>query len=410
MDLKTVAPCYLYDEKEIRNACKELKTKLTGFDFLYSVKANPFEPIVRCVADEGFGTDAASPGEVMESLKCGIDPENTYYSAPGKTKDDILLTAGKCVLIADSLHEIHTVQQIAAEKGESISIGIRVHPGFTMDGNPQGSSKFGIDLENLQGLKNILNNCPDVLPVGIHVHLKSQVLDIQKLTAYYLNVMETALMLRKELGMEIRFINFGSGIGTVYDPDTDQPVDLKKLAEGLQPVHEINRKLHARLLIETGRYVVCNAGRYITPVVDKKVSHDTTYLIVRNGLNGFIRPAVASMLKKVVGDQIPGMEPLFTKEKEFEVRVLNDNVEQETVTVVGNLCTAMDTIREDVTMNKAEIGDLIEISNAGSYGYTLSPLLFANHTAPKQYMIDTAIRSGPSRWTSATNPRFPSTC
>lgn len=279
-----------------------------------------------------------------------------------------------------------------------------------MDGNLQGSSKFGIDLENLQELKNILNNCPDVLPVGIHVHLKSQVLDIQKLTAYYLNVMETALMLRKELGMEIRFINFGSGIGTVYDPDTDQPVDLKKLAEGLQPVHEINRKLHARLLIETGRYVVCNAGRYITPVVDKKVSHDTTYLIVRNGLNGFIRPAVASMLKKVVGDQIPGMEPLFTKEKEFEVRVLNDNVEQETVTVVGNLCTAMDTIREDVTMNKAEIGDLIEISNAGSYGYTLSPLLFANHTAPKQYMIDTAIRSGPSRWTSATNPRFPSTC
>lgn len=388
MDLKTVAPCYLYDEKEIWNACSELKTKLTGFDFLYSVKANPFEPIVRCVADERFGADAASPGEIMESLKCGIDPENIYYSAPGKTKDDILLTAGKCVLIADSLNEICMIQQIAADKGESFPIGIRIHPGFTMDGNPQGSSKFGIDLENLQGLKNTLNNCPDVLPVGIHVHLKSQVLNVRKLAAYYLNVMETALALKKELGMEIRFINFGSGVGTVYDLDTDQPVNLKKLAEGLKPVHEINRELQARLLIETGRYVVCNAGRYITPVVDKKISHGTTYLIVRNGLNGFMRPAIASMLKKVAGDHIPGMEPLFTKEKEFEIRVMNDNAEQETVTVVGNLCTAMDTIRENVTMNKAEIGDLIEISNAGSYGYSLSPLLFANHTAPKQYMID----------------------
>ena len=367
MDLKAVAPCYLYDEKEIRNACSELKTKLTGFDFLYSVKANPFEPIVCCVADEGFGADAASPGEVMESLKCGIDPENIYYSAPGKTKDDILLTAGKCVLIADSLNEICMVQQIAADKGESIPIGIRIHPGFTMDGNPQSSSKFGIDLENLQGLKNTLNNCPDVLPAGIHVHLKSQVQDVRKLAAYYLNIMETALMLKKELMMEIRFINFGSGIGTVYDPNADQPVDLKELAEELQRIHEINRELHARLLIETGRFVVCNAGRYITPVVDKKVSHGTTYLIVRNGLNGFIRPAIASMLKKIVGDQIPGMEPLFTKEKEFEIRVLNDNAEQETVTVVGNLCTAMDTIRENVTMNKAEIGDLIGISNAGSY-------------------------------------------
>ena len=388
MDLKTAAPCYLYDEKEIRNACRELKTKLTGFDFLYSVKANPFEPIVRCVADEGFGIDAASPGEVMESLKCGIDPKNIYYSAPGKTKDDILLTAGKCILITDSLNEICMVQQIAADKGESVSIGIRVHPGFTMDGNPQGSSKFGVDLENMQELKETLENCPDVLAVGIHVHLKSQVLDIQNLTAYYLNVMETALTLKKELGMEIRFINFGSGIGTVYDPDTDQPVDLQRLAEGLQPIHEINRVLQARLLIETGRYVVCNAGRYITPVVDKKVSHNTTYLIVRNGLNGFMRPAIAAMLRKVAGDQIPGMEPLFTMEKEFELRVLNDNVEQEAVTVVGNLCTAMDTIRENVTMNKAEIGDLIEISNAGSYGYSLSPLLFANHTTPKQYMID----------------------
>ena len=388
MDLKTVAPCYLYDEKEIRNACSELKTKLTGFDFLYSVKANPFEPIVRCIAEEGFGADAASPGEVMESLKCGIDPENIYYSAPGKTKDDILLTAGKCVLIADSLNEICTVQQIAADKGESISIGIRVHPGFTMDGNPQGSSKFGIDLEDINALKDTLKSCPDVIPAGIHVHLKSQVLDVRKLAAYYLNVMETALALKKELGMEIRFINFGSGIGTVYNPDTDQPVDLKKLAEGLQSVHDVNRELQARLLIETGRYVVCNAGRYITPVVDKKVSHGTTYLIVRNGLNGFMRPAVASMLKNVAGDQIPGMEPLFTKEKEFDTRTLNESVEQETVTVVGNLCTAMDTIRENVTMNKAEIGDLIEISNAGSYCYTLSPLLFANHTAPKQYMID----------------------
>ena len=388
MDLKTVAPCYLYEEKEIRNACGELKAKLAGFDFLYSVKANPFEPIVRCVADEGFGADAASPGEVMESLKCDIDPENIYYSAPGKTKDDILLTAGKCVLIADSLNEICMIQQIAVDKGESISIGIRVHPGFTMDGNPQGSSKFGIDLEDINALKDTLKSCPDVIPAGIHIHLKSQVLDIHKLTAYYLNVMETALTLKKELGMEIRFINFGSGIGTVYDPDTDLPVNLKKLAEELQPVHEINRELQARLLIETGRYVVCNAGRYITPVVDKKVSHSTTYLIVRNGLNGFMRPAIASMLKKVTGDHIPGMEPLFTKEKEFEVRVLNDSTEQETVTIVGNLCTAIDTIRENVTMNKAEIGDLIEISNAGSYGYSLSPLLFANHTTPKQYMID----------------------
>lgn len=387
-DLKAVAPCYIYDEKIIRSACRKLKEALPVFDFLYSVKANPFEPVVRCVAGEGLGADAASLNEVEESLRCGIDSKDIYYSAPGKTEDDIRQTAGKCVLIADSLHEIELTRKIAVYRGEPVSIGLRVHPGFTMDGNAQGSSKFGIDLEDIQALKDTLKRCPDVIPVGIHVHLKSQVLDVQKLIAYYLNVMETALILKKELGMDIRFINFGSGIGTVYDPDTDQAVDLKKLAEGLQPVHEINRELRARLLIETGRYVVCNAGRYITPVVDKKVSHGKTYLIVRNGLNGFMRPAIAAMLRKAAGDQVPDMEPLFTKMKEFEIRVLNDNAEQETVTVVGNLCTAMDTIRENVTMNKAEIGDLIEISNAGSYAYALSPLLFSGHTLPEQYLVN----------------------
>ena len=387
-NLNEAAPCYIYDSGVIRSACQQLKHSLPGFDFLYSIKANPFEPVVRCISEEGFGADAASLNEVKKSCEFGIQSCDIFYSAPGKQEEDIRGAWGQCTLIADSLHEIGMIQRVASSRNERVEIGLRVHPAIGMDGEASGSSKFGIDLEDMWALQKTLSACPSVIPIGIHVHMKSQVLDANKLTTYWLNVMKTALMLKEELGMEMRFINFGSGIGTVYNPELEQPVDLEELTKGVQPVYELNRELRARLLVETGRYVICRAGRYITPVVDRKVSHGTTYLIVRNGLNGFMRPAVAAMLNRVAaGSYIPAMEPLFTREKEFSVRVLNENTEQETVTVVGNLCTAMDIIAENICLNKAEIGDLIEITNAGSYAYSLSPLMFSSHDEPGEYLV-----------------------
>ena len=291
-------------------------------------------------------------------------------------------------MVADSFHELQIIQTVAAESGRLERIGIRLHPDFAMEGGVAGPSKFGIGLEHLSVLKQTLRACPNLLPVGIHVHLKSQVLSADTVGKYYRNVMNLALPLREELGMEMEFINFGSGIGTVYDETDDRPVDLERLRDFAGEIMSLNRTLEARLLIETGRYVLCRAGRYITPVLDKKTSRDTVYLIVAGGLNGFLRPAVAALLEKATGcKELPGMEPLFTSRNAFQIRVLNESNETETVTVVGSLCTALDVIKENVTLQKAEIGDLIEISNAGSYAYTLSPLLFSSQDVPGQYLI-----------------------
>lgn len=78
------------------------------------------------------------------------------------------------------------------------------------------------------------------------------------------------------------------------------------------------------------------------------------------------------------------MEPLFTGRNAFQIRVLNESKETETVAVVGSLCTALDVIKENVALQKMEIGDLIEISNAGSCAYTSSPLLFSGQDVPDQ--------------------------
>jgi len=86
------------------------------------------------------------------------------------------------------------------------------------------------------------------------------------------------------------------------------------------------------------------------------------------------------------GQPVPGMEPLYTNSNEFEVKVLNDCAEQETVSVVGSLCTALDVIKNNVTMNKAEIGDIVAVTNAGSYAFPLSPQFFSSHSIPEQYL------------------------
>ena len=382
------APYYVYERKMIEDACRQLKESLPGFDFLYSVKSNPFPPVLRVVRQQGFGADAASLREVEESLGCGMLPEDVYYSAPGKREKDIRGALGKCVLIADSLHELRMIQRIAAEQGKEERVGLRVHPGFAMGDAVAESSKFGIDMEQLPALRDTLRACPNLKPAGMHVHLKSQVLDAEILAGYYRNVMQLAVELREACEMDMEFINFGAGIGTVYDEVKDRPVDFAKLKAAAQEILAVNRKLHARLLIETGRFVICRAGKYIVPVVDKKMSHGITYLIVANGMNGFMRPAIAALLEKVTeGKTLPGLEPLFTSSHEFRVRVLNGTCEQETVNIVGNLCTPLDIIKNNVTMNRTEIGDLIEITNAGSYACTLSPVQFSGQERPAQYLL-----------------------
>lgn len=385
------APCYLYEEASIRSACQELKKNLPGFSFLYSIKTNPFEPVVRTVCEEGFGADAASVREVLESRACGIPAERIFFSAPGRTAKDFRSVWGQCLIVADSLHELDLLQEIAAGRQVTVEVGIRVHPLFVMGEGSRSPSKFGIDLEDLPALKQKLLACPNLKVVGMHVHLKSQVLDTDVIAQYYKDVFQTAQMLEEECGLHFRFLNFGSGIGVTYDALRDHPVDLERLQALTKEMQELNAKtLKAELIIESGRFVICKAGRYLTRIVDKKVSQGRTYLIVTNGMNGFLRPALASLVAKVSkGQPVGAMEPLYTGSSEFELHVLNDNPRQETVTVVGNLCTAMDVIASDVTLNAAEIGDVIEITNAGSYAYSLSVLTFSSQPLPGQYLHTT---------------------
>lgn len=379
------APCYLYDRRQIIDRCLFLQSVMPDELFLYSIKTNPFAPLVTSVAAQGFGADAASANEVLLAVQSGIPHESIFYSAPGKTIDDIEKTWEKCTIIADSFSELQLLEKYAEAKNAYISVGVRVNPNFSMNGTAAVPSKFGID-EN-QFISSDLK-FPHLKFTGIHVHLRSQVLDADLLCTYYRNCYALAERISRMPGVDLSFINFGSGIGTVYDAKTENPLDFEIITQTMQELQEYNRKsLNVKFILESGRFIVCNAGSYYTKIVDRKVSCGKTFIVVQNALNGFLRPAIAELLRQNLG-RFPdnGQEPLYTSPTQCSFRILGKEDYSETVDVVGTLCTSLDVLAKDITLSHPKIGDILEVTNAGSYGCTLTPQLFSSHETIKEFL------------------------
>ncbi|MEW9096037.1 MAG: hypothetical protein AB2417_13230 [Clostridiaceae bacterium] len=384
-------PFYIYEESIISNKVEILLEKFPQFEFLYSIKTNPYNPIVNFILSKGFGADAASVEEVTIAEKAGLSHEKILYSSPGKTRKDIEKTLDKSIIIADSYNELILINEVAKQKKLHVNVGVRINPDYTMDGGKGVSSKFGIDEETLIEQKDLFDSFTNIRIVGIHVHLRSQVLDYNILYGYYEKIFELSLFCQETMGWELEFINFGGGLGIVYSSLDDSPLDIELLSDGCEKLFEkFKHKINARLIIETGRFVVCEAGKYITHIVDIKESRGTKYLVVENGLNGFLRPSIAELLTAYTpeGSKLQGCEPLFTAKDAFEFTI--DKREKfflEKVSIVGNLCTSADIMAKDIMLPKADIGDILVISKAGSYSYSLTPVLFASHPLPLQFYI-----------------------
>lgn len=381
---KYASPYYLYDEKIILEQLSILKNAFPNCKLFYSAKTNPNKNILETLAKNGCGIDAASSREVSYAVELGLTKRNISYSSPGKTREDIKYALENCTIIADSFSELKLIDEVAKEKQVTAEIGLRINPEFSIFGTAL-PSQFGIDEGEVLENKSFINNLSNVKVVGIHVHIQSQILDYTLLSRYYENVFRLALQL-KENGFDIRFINFGSGLGVVYDKINESPLDIEKLSEQMNNlIKKYNSVLNAELILEPGRFLVCQSGKYFTKVIDKKISRGTTYLIVEDGLNGFLRPCIANLVKKFSGEILFSAEPLITNNNPCEFFILNERTKQEKVTIVGNLCSASDVLAKDVFVNEADIGDLLLITNAGSYGYSLSLSDFAGQRPPKEY-------------------------
>lgn len=384
-------PFYIYDEDIIGEQIQKLKDNFPEFEFLYSIKTNPNENIVKFIAQNGIGSDAASKNEVLKSVEANIPKEKIIYSSAGKTKSDIEATYDKCIITADSYHELEVINQVAKEHDKVLRVGLRINPDYSMDFDSAVSSKFGVDEESLLEHRDFINSLKNVKICGIHVHLRSQVLDYEVLYNYYKDIFDLAVFCVCEMGFDMDYINFGGGLGIAYS-DRNEELKIDFLGQKCRElVREFKTKLNCRLIIESGRFIICRAGTYVTYVIDKKVSRGVNYLIVANGYNGFHKPSLAELVvsySQEPRENLKATEPIFTAYDANQLDILNEADEKELVTVCGNLCTAADLLGKNLELPKAEIGDIVTVSNAGSYGFTLSPILFSSHEIPYEIYLD----------------------
>lgn len=370
-------PLYIYEEKQIDKQVKILKESLPDFEIYYSMKANPNPFICEFLRSKEVGADTASVNEVMKAVNAKFSKRKILYSSPAKTEEDIRKTISHCTIVADSYNELVMINKVGKERNEKIEVGLRINPNYSirtedaleiMGGNP---SKFGVDEETLKDKKRLIKDLEYIEITGIHVYMGSQILDYKIIYNNFEHIFKLAEFCMTTMEWELSFIDFGGGFGVPYLSD-DQPLNLKVLKPMLQNLVEkqrIIRKEKVRLIVESGRFLVTEAGRFITKIIDIKESRGKKFLLIHGGMNGFFRPVFLNLRHSIT-------LPLKNKESEKEV-----------VSIGGNLCTPIDLLAKDILLPKAEIGDILCINNAGSYGYTMSLKEFISHTQPKEIYI-----------------------
>lgn len=391
-------PYYLYEESAIAAQHAVLRETLPDFTVLYSVKTNPHPAILRFMAGNGAGADAASSFEVAKALDAGFSADAMYYSAPGKTEKQIADAMGKCVLIADSYSELERLDAIAGARAsvgdtaQPLPVGVRINPDMAFSAGefpeivPGVSTKFGIDEESLVPHRAFFETLRHIRPAGIHVFLRSQVLSHAAITASFEAIFRIALSCREQLGWDLSFINFGGGLGIA--PALASPgLDTAKLRDA---VSDLAARYRQRLpgcafVFESGRFLVGRAGTFVSRIEDIKESRGKTYVITPGGLSGFLRPSVMNLLTSLPFPVQGPFEPLYSNAAAHQVRLpeKTDGTPRR-VTVCGTLCTALDVLAADVTLPSPEIGDIITVSNAGAYAASLSPFAFASFPRPAE--------------------------
>ena len=199
---------------------------------------------------------------------------------------------------------------------KKISIGVRINPAYTIGGTAGtgAPAKFGIDEEQFFSILKSSGH-PHLRINGIHVHLRSQMLNTALLINYHNYLFDMADRIEAAIGAPLDYINLGSGIGIPFT-EQDREVDLSVLSGALKEHlrrRKENGKADTRIMIESGRYAPGKSGWYVTKVMDRKISRGKTFIVLNSTMNGFVRPSLVEMVRHLTDDPAPAAwEPFFT--------------------------------------------------------------------------------------------------
>lgn len=374
-------PFFAYDRELLTQRVARLRAAMPDdLEISYAVKANPMPALVQHLSRVVDSLDVASGAEMRLALDTPTPPGMVSFAGPGKSVAELsqAVAAGVVVEVESPL-EVDRITAIGEETGIRPVVALRLNPDFEVKGSGMrmggGAQQFGVDVEEAPRLlKEMETRGLDLR--GFHVFAGSQNLHADILAEAQRRTVDLVLRMADEMSEEPTYVNLGGGLGIPYY-EKDRALDLGAVGDNLEHLMRTlvrPRLPDARVLLELGRYIVGEAGVYVTRVVDRKESRGTTFLVVDGGMHHQL--AASGNFGQVIRRNYP-----------IAVGTRMDQGADETVQVVGCLCTPLDLLGDKVRLPRGEVGDLVVLFQAGAYGHTASPTAFLSHPAPLEVLV-----------------------
>ena len=332
----------------------------------FAVKANPNLSVLATLARLGAGADVVSGGELARALAAGVPGKRIVFSGVGKQAREMAagIDAGILQFNIESEAEIEMLAAVAADKGRTVEVAIRVNPGVDAKTHAKIStggddSKFGVPLARVPAAWAQAAAHPSLRPVGIAAHIGSQLYDLAPLEATFGQLGALAADLRAA-GHSVERIDLGGGLGVPYRPDLPAPPSP---ADYAAMVARATAGWGVRLIFEPGRMIAGNAGVMVARVILVKQGTSKAFVVVDAGMNDLLRPSLYNAW--------------------HEVRAVRPGSERMTATVVGPVCESGDTFGEDRDIEAVAAGDLVAFMTAGAYGATMASTYNSRDLVPE---------------------------
>ena len=346
-------PVYVYDSSKIQSQYLRLKNAFSAVAKLkinYACKALSNISILKLIQAMGSGLDTVSIQEVQLGLEAGFKSDNIIFTPNGVSLEEIETVANMGVQI--NIDNLSVLEQFGT-KHPKIPVCIRINPHVMAGGNSNISvghidSKFGISIHQIPHVLRIVENTKMQIN-GVHMHTGSDILDIEVFLHASEILFNTALQFKN-----LSFIDFGSGFKVPYR-ESDIETNIEELGEKLSKRFNDFCKTYGKTLelaFEPGKFLVSDAGYFLTKVNTVKQTTSTVFAQVDSGFNHLIRPMLYNSYHEIINISNPeGRERFYT--------------------VVGYICET-DTFGSNRKISEISEGDFVAFKNAGAYCFTMS--------------------------------------
>ncbi|QGG49395.1 diaminopimelate decarboxylase [Heliorestis convoluta] len=364
------SPLYVMDETFLRDNCRAYYQAFSASgngEVIYASKAFMNLAMCRVIEEEGLGLDVVSGGELYTARRAGFPMEKVYFHGNNKTDAELqqAIEYGIGHIVLDNHYEMERLNNIAGRAGRTVKVLLRITPGIECHTHEfirtgQIDSKFGFPLPTGQAMEAIqaVVECNNLIYDGLHCHIGSQIFELESFRYAAEVMMNFIEEIHQKTGAVTSILNLGGGFGIRYT-ESDEPADINDYARtvlgAVQGEAEKRGLTIPKVVVEPGRSIAGPTGTTLYTIGSVKEIHGVRkYVAVDGGMNDNPRPALYG--------------------SRYEAMIANkaEQAAEEVVSITGKCCESGDMLIWDVSLPKAESGDILAVSSTGAYNYTMS--------------------------------------